>query len=111
SGTVGTKVRGGRGSAGLAQVSPFRVVQRICPRQSGTVGTKYAEDANRPVRPKQRTFVWDIRAKSTRGTRKAERAESEWNLATCLRRKEEQGSPNRAVRRNLSQTVWDIRAK
>ncbi|KAH9324896.1 hypothetical protein KI387_005074, partial [Taxus chinensis] len=38
---------------------------------------------------------WDIQAKSTRRMRKAERAKSEWNLATCLHRKQEKGSPNR----------------
>ncbi|KAH9315043.1 hypothetical protein KI387_023670, partial [Taxus chinensis] len=70
----------------------------------GQLGQMYVEDANRPVWSKQRTFVWDIWAKSMRGTRRAERAESEWKCATCLCLKEGQGSPNRADRRNLSQT-------
>ncbi|KAH9321736.1 hypothetical protein KI387_016375, partial [Taxus chinensis] len=42
------------------------------PRQSGTVG--YAEDANQLVRLKQRTFVWDIWAKSTRGDAESRRS-------------------------------------
>ncbi|KAH9316203.1 hypothetical protein KI387_024830, partial [Taxus chinensis] len=64
----------------------------------------YAEDANRPDRLKQGTLVQDSWDKGTHGTQKAEGAESQSNLATCLQRKEGQGSPNRAVRRNLSQT-------
>ncbi|KAH9311928.1 hypothetical protein KI387_026963, partial [Taxus chinensis] len=73
-------------------------LERFVPGSPGQLGQKYAEDVNRPIRPKQETFVWDIWAKSTRRTRKAERAESQWNLATCLHRKEGQGSLNRGLR-------------
>ncbi|KAH9303989.1 hypothetical protein KI387_008393, partial [Taxus chinensis] len=86
--TVGTKVREVRGSASLAQVSPFQAVQRDFSQA-----------------------VWDSWDESTRRKRKAEGAESQWNLATCLHRKQEQGSPNRVVWRYLSQAVWDSRAK
>ncbi|KAH9324420.1 hypothetical protein KI387_004598, partial [Taxus chinensis] len=70
----------------------------------GQLEQMYAEDANCPERPKQGTLVrysWD---KGTRGTRKAKGAESQSNLATCLQRKEGQGSPSRVDQRNLSQT-------
>ncbi|KAH9289815.1 hypothetical protein KI387_033932, partial [Taxus chinensis] len=54
SGTSGPKVRGGRELADLAETGDFCV---------GHPGQKYAEDANRPIRPKQEIFIWDIRDK------------------------------------------------
>ncbi|KAH9328150.1 hypothetical protein KI387_000258, partial [Taxus chinensis] len=85
----------------------------------GHLGREDAKDekANRPkighFRWKQKNFqtVWDSWDIGTRGTRRAEGAESQSNNATCLHLKEGQGSPNRVDRRNLSQTVWDNRAK
>ncbi|KAH9303311.1 hypothetical protein KI387_014894, partial [Taxus chinensis] len=52
--------------------------------------------------------VRDIHAKRTQGTREAERATNEWNLATCLHLKQEQGSSNRP---KLEIFIQDIRAK
>ncbi|KAH9301653.1 hypothetical protein KI387_013236, partial [Taxus chinensis] len=41
-------------------------VEKIAKFSLRQVGQKYAADANRPNRVKQRTFVWDIRVKTTR---------------------------------------------
>ncbi|KAH9308034.1 hypothetical protein KI387_035945, partial [Taxus chinensis] len=63
----------------------------------------------RAVRKNLSQTVRDSWNKGTHGTRKAEGAESQSNLATCLQCKGGHGSPNWAVRRNLSQEVWNIR--
>ncbi|KAH9309873.1 hypothetical protein KI387_037784, partial [Taxus chinensis] len=87
----------------------------------GHEDAKDAKDANRaeikgsPFQAVQKEFVPDsLRTVGTNGCEGREKpkgAESQWKCATCLHLKEGQGSPNRADRRNLSQTVWDIRAR
>ncbi|KAH9301637.1 hypothetical protein KI387_013220, partial [Taxus chinensis] len=53
----GTKVRVRRGSAGLAQVSPFRADQRYLSQiVSGKLRQRYAEDVNRPDRAETGNF-------------------------------------------------------
>ncbi|KAH9330797.1 hypothetical protein KI387_002905, partial [Taxus chinensis] len=70
-GTVGTKVRG------RTRIGRFGASQSISggseifvPGSPGQLGQKYVEDANRPVRPKQRTFIWDIGPKVRVGREK-----------------------------------------
>ncbi|KAH9312057.1 hypothetical protein KI387_027092, partial [Taxus chinensis] len=61
----------------------FGQAREFFPGSPRQLGQEYVEDAKRPVQPKQRTFVWDIRAKNTRGTRRLGKAANESEQDTC----------------------------